>query len=938
MATSASNRTRTQCRNQQTEESSKTNTVSSSHTAETTQRQPTEDLPLRPSYSPMPEGVARDIIARHSQDRALIESLYADGHGERPYFGAMGASSYERLAGAFQRGVSKGATALVERTLQEREQQNEFMREPEREEQMIREERAREEQEELARKLQRKEEMIREQQKRKEWEESMRELQKEEQMVREEQEQEKREELKRELQRKEQMIREEREREEREEFTRELQRKEQMIREARERERWEKKDREWQKAERWPSLQEGISIDPLWLCEHYQGHCRVQFPCCRQFYPCHHCHNGSSGCQNDGAKACDATQCKCSCCQFELEVKQMKISNTTAPTEQKKAEDDDESLDSLSAKDDKKKIVQSRSGTSIRSSALNGEAEDNSSYRSWERQGTRPKDRRVQPPVDPLLLPSSSLVFNNNGNNTSKQVTAKREHLMSKLKVKEELTEKKGEQRQEQEDSKWQGAELSQQEDLSTGSRQVNQMKISSATAATEQKKAEGDDNSPDVAAETSFLSKMPRNKLVDNKTEVEVQRNDPSSPSHSVKSFEELPLSEQLRRAVYDMGFNNPSKIQETALPMLLADPPNNMIVQSQPGTGKTAAFVMAMLSRVDETQEFTQGICLLPTYELALQTGQVAEKMSKFCPEIKIGYAVRGKRVLPGHKVTDHILFGTPGIMLDWILRHKAVDPRKIKMLVLDDASFMIAIQGHQDNCIRIQKKLPEDCQIVLCSETYDDELMEFADRVVLNPSVICLNLKEEIHNNVKQVYVVCRDQTEKQQALSNMYGLVPIGQCIAFCRTRESASWLTTKMTAEGHSVALLSGEITVEQRLAVLNRFRNGKEKLLITTDVCARGIDVGQVTAVVNYDMPVEPTVYLHRICRTGWLGQNCIAVNLIDSSSWSMNIMKKIEEDFGWKISLLERNDVEELEKRNEFFLLETGLFAFGFVVFLSKK
>ena len=89
---------------------------------------------------------------------------------------------------------------------------------------------------------------------------------------------------------------------------------------------------------------------------------------------------------------------------------------------------------------------------------------------------------------------------------------------------------------------------------------------------------------------------------------------------------------------------------------------------------------------------------------------------------------------------------------------------------------------------------------------------------------------------------------------------------------------------------------------------------------------------------VNYDMPVEPTVYLHRICRTGWLGQNCIAVNLIDGSSWSMNIMKKIEEDFGWKISLLERNDVEELEKRNEFFLLETGLFAFGFVVFLSKK
>ena len=135
----------------------------------------------------------------------------------------------------------------------------------------------------------------------------------------------------------------------------------------------------------------------------------------------------------------------------------------------------DERLDSLSAKDDQKKIVPSRFGVSMRSWALNGEAEDNSSYRRWERQGARPKDRQVQPPVDSLLLPSSSLVFNNNDNNASKQVTAKPEHLMSKPKVKEELTRKKEEQRREQEDSKWQGVELSQQEDLSTGSWQVRE-------------------------------------------------------------------------------------------------------------------------------------------------------------------------------------------------------------------------------------------------------------------------------------------------------------------------------------------------------------------------------------------------------------------------------------------------------------------------------
>ncbi|CAH3038892.1 unnamed protein product, partial [Porites lobata] len=420
--------------------------------------------------------------------------------------------------------------------------------------------------------------------------------------------------------------------------------------------------------------------------------------------------------------------------------------------------------------------------------------------------------------------------------------------------------------------------------------------------------------------ADASFLMKVLRSKLVKTKNEVEVQRNDPSSLLHPVKSFEELPLSEQLRRGLYDMGFNKPSKIQETALPMLLADPPNNMIAQSQSGTGKTAAFVLPMLSRVDATKNYPQVICVSPLYELALQTGQVAERMSKFCPEVKIGYAVRGERVSRGQKVTDHIIFAVPGTLLDWILRNRALDPKKIKMLVLDEADVMIAQQGYQDQVIRIHKTLPKDCQMLLFSATYDDEVMKFAKTVVPDPIIIRLRREEESLDNIKQYYVVCRDKEDKFQALSNMYGVVSIGQCIVFCHTRKAASWLAEKMTADGHSVALLSGEITVEQRLAVLNRFRDGKEKLLITTNVSARGIDVEQVTVVINYDMPVEPTgkpdyeTYMHRIGRTGRFGKSGIAVNFIDGQR-SMTIMKKIEEHFGKKITLLQTDDVDELEK-----------------------
>ena len=149
----------------------------------------------------------------------------------------------------------------------------------------------------------------------------------------------------------------------------------------------------------------------------------------------------------------------------------------------------------------------------------------------------------------------------------------------------------------------------------------------------------------------------------MDNKHDIEIERRNPKSPLYSVKSFEALNLKPQLLKGVYGMGFSAPSKIQETALPTLLADPPQNMIAQSQSGTGKTAAFVLAMLSRVDTSKSYPQVLCLSPTYELALQTGEVASRMSQFAPELMIRYAVRGEEIPRGSTVSDHIIIGTPG-----------------------------------------------------------------------------------------------------------------------------------------------------------------------------------------------------------------------------------------------------------------------------------
>ncbi|KAM6435503.1 ATP-dependent RNA helicase DDX19B [Liasis olivaceus] len=427
------------------------------------------------------------------------------------------------------------------------------------------------------------------------------------------------------------------------------------------------------------------------------------------------------------------------------------------------------------------------------------------------------------------------------------------------------------------------------------------------------------EDEKEDRAAQ-SLLNKLIRSNLVDNTNQVEVLQRDPTSPLYSVKSFEELRLKPQLLQGVYAMGFNRPSKIQENALPMMLAEPPQNLIAQSQSGTGKTAAFVLAMLSRVQPDHRHPQCLCLSPTYELALQTGKVIEQMGRFYPALKLAYAVRGNKLERGQKIAEQIVIGTPGTVLDWCSKLKFIDPKKIRVFVLDEADVMIATQGHQDQSIRIQRMLPRDCQMLLFSATFEDSVWKFAQKVVPDPNIIKLKREEETLDTIKQYYVLCSSREEKFHALCNIYGAITIAQAMIFCHTRKTAGWLAGELSKEGHQVALLSGEMMVEQRAAVIERFREGKEKVLVTTNVCARGIDVEQVSVVINFDLPVDKDgnpdneTYLHRIGRTGRFGKRGLAINMVDSKH-SMNILNRIQEHFNKKIHKLDTDDLDEIEK-----------------------
>jgi ATP-dependent RNA helicase DDX19/DBP5 len=220
-------------------------------------------------------------------------------------------------------------------------------------------------------------------------------------------------------------------------------------------------------------------------------------------------------------------------------------------------------------------------------------------------------------------------------------------------------------------------------------------------------------------------------------------------------------------------------------------------LIAQSQSGTGKTAAFVLASLCRVDCNDNAPQVIILSPTYELALQTGEVAQQMAKYKPQIKFRFAVRGENIPRGQQLREHVIIGTPGKLMDWAHKYKVFDLRKVKVFVLDEADVMIDTQGHRQQSIRIQKALPPDCQMMLFSATYDSKVMEFAEMIIRDPVIIKLKREEESLDNINQFYVVCRNEGEKYNALANIFGTISMGQAFIFCHTKASAASLANML---------------------------------------------------------------------------------------------------------------------------------------------
>ncbi|KAK4225356.1 ATP-dependent RNA helicase DBP5 [Podospora fimiseda] len=413
---------------------------------------------------------------------------------------------------------------------------------------------------------------------------------------------------------------------------------------------------------------------------------------------------------------------------------------------------------------------------------------------------------------------------------------------------------------------------------------------------------------------------------LVESSYDVEVKladlQNDTDSPLYSVTSFDQLGLPSQINDGLLAMNFKKPSKIQEKALPLMISNPPTNMIAQSQSGTGKTAAFVLTVLSRVDFTKpEQPQALLLAPSRELARQIQGVIQTVGQFCDNLKVEAAIPGA-VSREFGVKASIVVGTPGTVMD-LVRRRQFDVSQLKVLVIDEADNMLDQQGLGEQCVRVKGMLPKTIQILLFSATFPDKVYNFAKKFAPNANEIKLRHQELTVKGISQMYMDCPDEGKKYDILCKLYGLMTIGSSVIFVRTRESANEIQRRMEEDGHKVSALHGAFEGANRDALLDDFRSGRSKVLITTNVLARGIDVSSVSMVINYDIPMkgagdrEPDseTYLHRIGRTGRFGRVGVSISFVYDKK-SFDALSYIANFYGIDLIQLSPDDWDETEKK----------------------
>ncbi|KAB5556643.1 hypothetical protein DKX38_007552 [Salix brachista] len=411
------------------------------------------------------------------------------------------------------------------------------------------------------------------------------------------------------------------------------------------------------------------------------------------------------------------------------------------------------------------------------------------------------------------------------------------------------------------------------------------------------------------------------------------------------VASFDEMGLKEDLLRGIYNYGFEKPSAIQQRALLPIIKG--RDVIAQAQSGTGKTSMIALTVCQLVDTANREVQALILSPTRELAEQTERVITVIGENI-NIQVHACIGGKSVGEDIRKLEHgvhVVSGTPGRVCDMIKR-RSLRTRAIRVLVLvslmisshksqfalhlfvqtllkDESDEMLS-RGFKDQIYDVYRYLPPELQVVLISATLPNEILEVTSKFMTDPVKILVKRDELTLEGIKQFFVAVEKEEWKFETLTDLYDTLTITQAVIFCNTKRKVDWLTAKMVEFNFTVSSMHGDMPQKERDAIMSNFRSGETRVLITTDVWARGLDVqqasslsssssssivsssGAVSLVINYDLPNNRELYIHRIGRSGRFGRKGVAINFVKSDD--IRILRDIEQYYSTQIDEMPMN------------------------------
>eukprot|EP00347_Sterkiella_histriomuscorum_P014238 403361644 len=370
------------------------------------------------------------------------------------------------------------------------------------------------------------------------------------------------------------------------------------------------------------------------------------------------------------------------------------------------------------------------------------------------------------------------------------------------------------------------------------------------------------------------------------------------------VKSFDDMGLREELLRGIYAYGFNKPSAVQQRAILPIMKG--RDVIVQSQSGTGKTCVFTSGALQSIDLQLREPQVLILSPTRELAEQTQKVALALGDYM-QVKVHCCIGGRNVNEDVFKFEHgchVVSGTPGRVFDMIQR-RTFKTTSIKMLILDEADEMLN-QGFKDQVYDIYRYLPYGTQCVVISATLPQEILEMTNKFMNDPIKILVKRDEITLEGIKQFFVAVDKEEYKFETLCDLYDTLTITQAVIFCNKKSKVEWLAKEMRKANFTVSYMHGQMPQKERDAIMAEFRAGQSRVLITTDVWGRGLDVQQVSLVINYDLPLNRELYIHRIGRSGRYERKGVAINFVTNED--VRILRDIEQYYSTQIEEMPMN------------------------------